>query len=392
MKAFFCALLALFVTQAYAKDIVVFGDSWGAYGAGPFATVMGKHGLTVDNVAIGGTTAAGWAADPQALKKAVDKNPDAKYVWLSIGGNDALHTMPSGEPIASIMAKAAQNTYTFMDVLFEAHPHIKVVQFGYDILNWKSNGVECEIYGDTIWGHYCNHPIDNTTCDNTQFERLQNEYVEVVAKHYRGLGRDYTAVNMVGTLQAAGGVPGASTGHPVLSQPSPANLLMSNCIHANQVGFTYIFEELYKLYFAQFAEAPKAAPAPLQVSGSWLATKGARAAATHYEDPGAGPCKAGELAVRIEGFSQDIGICSPSCASGRCPSDVPANTTASPKCALVMQGGKAYWEGNVAGKPNRCALVCQVGKEKTATCPAKASCKLVSDPTYGAVGLCTYDS
>ena len=27
MKAFFCALLTLFVTQAYAKDIVVFGDS-----------------------------------------------------------------------------------------------------------------------------------------------------------------------------------------------------------------------------------------------------------------------------------------------------------------------------------------------------------------------------
>ena len=115
----------------------------------------------------------------------------------------------------------------------------------------ESNGIECELYGDAIWGHYCGHAIRNTTCDNVQFERLQNEYVAVVAKHYRDQGRSYTDVDLIGTLQAAGDVKGASTGHPVLDKPSPADLLMSNCIHANQVGFMYIFEALYDLYFAK---------------------------------------------------------------------------------------------------------------------------------------------
>ena len=50
----------------------MFGDSWGTYGRSAFADVMGKHGLTVDNYAIGGTTAAGWANKPNELKEAVD--------------------------------------------------------------------------------------------------------------------------------------------------------------------------------------------------------------------------------------------------------------------------------------------------------------------------------
>ena len=212
---------------------------------------MGKHGLTVDNHAVGGTTAAEWALDKTALKKAVDKNPDAKYVWLSIGGNDALGAMPSGEPISTIISKAIKNTYTFVDVLFEAHPSIKVVQFGYDILNWKSNGIQCEIMGGSIFGPYCTHAVKNTTCDNTVFERLQNEYVDVVSQHYQSQGKNHTAVDLVGTLQAAGGVKGASTGHPVLSQPSPASLLEGNCIHANAKGFTAIFEALWDVYFSR---------------------------------------------------------------------------------------------------------------------------------------------
>ena len=97
------------------------------------------------------------------------------------------------------------------------------------------------------------------------------------------------------------------------------------------------------------------------------------AAASHYEDPSAGPCQAGELAVRIQGVQG--GFCSPDCSSGPCPTDVPAATTASPECALETQG---------ASKPSRCALIC----ESSSKCPAKASCKMVQ----GAIGLCTYDS
>lgn len=48
-----------------------------------------SHGLTVDNVAVSGTTAEDWAIDKNALKEVIDRNPDAKYVWLTVGGNDA---------------------------------------------------------------------------------------------------------------------------------------------------------------------------------------------------------------------------------------------------------------------------------------------------------------
>ena len=113
----------------------------------------------------------------------------------------------------------------------------------------------------------------------------------------------------------------------------------------------------------------------LAVSGAFLASQqgAAAAAATHYEDPSAGPCQAGELAVQIEGVKG--GFCSPSCSAGPCPTDVPAGTNASPECALETQG---------ASRPSRCALICQ----SSSKCPAKASCKLVQ----GAIGLCTYDS
>ena len=46
------------------------------------------------------------------------------------------------------------------------------------------------------------------------------------------------------------------------------------------------------------------------MSASWLASKGA-AAASHYEDPSAGPCQSGEEAVQIQGVKG--GFCSPQC-------------------------------------------------------------------------------
>ena len=123
------------------------------------------------------------------------------------------------------------------------------------------------------------------------------------------------------------------------------------------------------------AKPPAAATKEMAVSASFLkAKKAAPAAATsHYEDPSAGPCQAGELAVRINGVQG--GFCSPSCQSGPCPTAVPAGTTATPECALETPGSKS---------PSRCALICQ----KSSKCPAKASCKMVQ----GAIGLCTYNS
>jgi len=61
MKILVFILAITLISLSNAADIVVFGDSWGTYGRAAFADVMGKHGLSVDNVAVGGTTAAGYA-------------------------------------------------------------------------------------------------------------------------------------------------------------------------------------------------------------------------------------------------------------------------------------------------------------------------------------------
>ena len=96
--------LAILFHLSFAAEIIVFGDSWGTYGKKSFHEVFTeKHGMTVDNVAVGGTTAAGWAKDKNALKDAVDKNPDAKYVWLTIGGNDASPQLLANKPIEEIV-------------------------------------------------------------------------------------------------------------------------------------------------------------------------------------------------------------------------------------------------------------------------------------------------
>jgi len=62
-------------------------------------------------------------------------------------------------------------------------------------------------------------------------------------------------------------------------------------------------------------------------------------------------------------------ICAPKCsASGTCPKDVPAGTTATPQCALKTTSGGQY-----------CALVCKAQSE----CPSGGECT---------TGVCTYNT
>jgi lysophospholipase L1-like esterase len=238
MKAIivFCALVA-----AQAAQLVVFGDSWGTEGAKSLNQVFGQqHGITIDNVAVGGTTAKDWADRPTYLRDVVARNSDAKWVWLTIGGNDAKNELPFGVTIDKLIQELINRTSTFLDPLFKANPSIKVVQFGYDILTF-SKGLICPAMGKVILPK-CNM---NTTCINTNFIRLQNDYVTAMDK----LFPRHNTVNLLGTLQAAGKIPGASIGHPNLAYYSPDKLMQDNCIHPNDQGFVYIFNALWDLYF-----------------------------------------------------------------------------------------------------------------------------------------------
>ena len=106
---------------------------------------------------------------------------------------------------------------------------------------------------------------------------------------------------------------------------------------------------------------------------------GIAAAETHYGDPNVG-CEADELKVQIQGLAG--AICSPSCKTAACPTDVPAGVTAKPQCALQSPTGDKY-----------CALMCSPSTEEfmlragDAQCGDKASCKAIQG-----LGICTYDS
>ena len=102
----------------------------------------------------------------------------------------------------------------------------------------------------------------------------------------------------------------------------------------------------------------------------------------HYNDPKDG-CASDETEISISGVQGDF--CSPTCSLFKqCPTDVPANVTAAPMCALQD-----------ARRPldKFCALICSPSVPITdqraadAQCGSNASCKAVQ---LG-MGVCTYD-
>lgn len=132
--------------RAGGVDVVVFGDSWGTEGAASFAKMAAAHGLTVHNAAVGGTTTGSWASKPDSLKNAVDAAGGAKHVWLTIGGNDAIDGLIAGGNVHTILEQATSNLQVFLQPLLTAYPSIGVVQFGYDVVNFKID--LCPLLGD----------------------------------------------------------------------------------------------------------------------------------------------------------------------------------------------------------------------------------------------------
>jgi len=243
------ALLALCCT-AYSADIIVFGDSWGTYGAASFEKMANSKGLTVDNVAVSGSKASDWAADPNCLADVLANNPDARYVWLTIGGNDARPKMEAGEPIDSIVAQVLADIIKFIEPAFALRPDIKLVTFGYDILFWDYP--MCRSTGDKMFVNYCGprSGADYIGCCNRLFYTIQWECTDVLAAKYKQI----SSPNLLGSWQAAGGIPGAGIGKPVDGYFSPNEFTgpLKLCLHANDKGYDVIFQNLWDLFFDRF--------------------------------------------------------------------------------------------------------------------------------------------
>jgi hypothetical protein len=82
-------------------------------------------------------------------------------------------------------------------------------------------------------------------------------------------GGSYAGLNILGTVQAAGGVAGASIGHPVLGVGSPCEL-ETECVHPThgKAGATAVGEAFWDLYYSKnLPHAATAADVPAAGGG-----------------------------------------------------------------------------------------------------------------------------
>jgi hypothetical protein len=239
------------VSRVISKDLVVFGDSWGTEGAYALDQMAKAHNMTIDNHAVAGSTAQQWALVPNKLAGWVKDNPDAKYVWITIGGNDAEPMLDNGDNVTYISQKVSGWIRQFVDPLFAAVPKIKVVAFGYDILFWDY--FECVPVANQVFRRCGKHGEPKfAACANDLFFNLQWMW-EDLAKEYGAKGFSLTSPDLRGSFQVAGKVPGAELGKPNNNSFSPNQFTDPTkfCLHATNEGFSYIFSNLWDLYFSK---------------------------------------------------------------------------------------------------------------------------------------------
>ena len=273
MRVLIAALLLLGSPPARAARVVAFGDSWAA-GAGDILGAAfiqaGMPEMSVQNAGVSGSTADVWAnAQPGALPLAVSLNPDAQWVWLSIGGNDLFAHYAAGNGGQTAPDNTA-NIRKMLDALFAEHPTVRVVMFGYDYVNFEQS-TECIL-------------LATQTMPGLLTPQINQAFQDGVHAVQAAIAADYPNVIYVpsirGTLQKAAGVPGAP--NPLL--PSPAKY-MSDCIHPTAQGYLLLMSALVA---AVDWGAPVLPPTPPSAAISAPATEGCSGATLPFTSTSTG--------------------------------------------------------------------------------------------------------
>lgn len=135
--AFVATLLS--AAPAQAARILVIGDSWGVAAGPALQQVLLDNGSadTVASIAVGGETAAN-INTPQWLQQittALQANPDAKFVHLSLGGNDFLgswNAFLSQAQEDQLIAGILEDITAIVDHIVEQRPGIRIYWSSYD--------------------------------------------------------------------------------------------------------------------------------------------------------------------------------------------------------------------------------------------------------------------
>ena len=136
--AVFCVLL-LAAAPVHAARVLVVGDSWGVAAGPALQQVLIDHGSTdqVASIAVGGETAAN-INTPQWLQQitaALQDNPDAEVVHLSLGGNDFLgnwNAFLSQEQEDLLVAGILEDISAIVDHILEQRPDLRIYWSSYD--------------------------------------------------------------------------------------------------------------------------------------------------------------------------------------------------------------------------------------------------------------------
>jgi len=141
----FLPVIALFVflqlvaAPLQAARILVIGDSWGVAAGPSLQQVLIDNGNTetVASIAVGGETAENintpeWLA---SITTALEENPDASLVHLSLGGNDFLgnwtsFTSPADEE--QLIADILEDITAIVDHILGQRPKIRIFWSSYD--------------------------------------------------------------------------------------------------------------------------------------------------------------------------------------------------------------------------------------------------------------------
>ena len=140
-SCFTSLLVSLLMTAAplQAERILVIGDSWGVAAEPALQQVLIDNGSpeTVASIAVGGETAVN-INTPEWLQKittALEENPDADIVHLSLAGNDVLGTWNSSFTQAEedqLFDDVIEDITAIVDHILEQRPSVRIFWSSYD--------------------------------------------------------------------------------------------------------------------------------------------------------------------------------------------------------------------------------------------------------------------